>query len=135
MIITIYTDASFKNRNGAWAACIMYKNDVLEYSGVIERYCHSINYAELYAVYEATKLAIEKWDLDHITLKTDSMSVVRWLGLSKKPRNKATNKVYKAIKNLLHSNNVSYDIEHVKGHSTNYYNNLCDSNAKTICKQ
>ena len=133
MHITIYTDASFKNGKGAWAGCAVLENVVGFEAEEKLKKCHSINYAELYAVYKLLKQTVVEYSNEHTyTLYTDSMSVVRWVGRKTPPKHPTSAKIYYSLLEDIAIYNINLSILHIQSISTNYYFRNCHSRANTL---
>lgn len=133
MHITLYTDASFKNGKGAWAGCAVLQNVVgFEAEEKIKK-CHSINYAELYAVYKLLEQTIYEYSSSPTyTLHTDSMSVVRWMTRKVPPKHPTTSKIYRSINENILKHNINISINYIQSITTNYFFRNCHSRAKTL---
>ena len=127
--IVIYTDGAYSSmRNQGGVGIIMLQNDekILEYSNKYERTTN--NQMELGAVIIALRLI--KKTHDSVIIYTDSQYVIgcATLGWQRKKNVRLWQEFdnqYKRVKELCP--NITF--EHVKGHTNNYYNNLCDSMA------
>ena len=134
MKITIYTDSSFINRKGAWAAHLECDNQRIEIEGSMDFVVPSSNYAELYAAYKAIEYAINKWKgIKVINIFTDSMAVCNWLyPLTSDPKAKKTREVYDLIIGLMIDYEFELNVQHVKAHSENKINDRVDKRARTL---
>ena len=127
--MTIYTDASIKNGEAAWAAYWVERNvlvgDTFNLDG------HSNNYAELFAIHKGLKFIRNRHDKDTIRIVTDSMCAIRWL-TGNRPRLNSKNYVlFINTDDLLQEYN-SYEVIHTKAHGTDKHNNLCDKLARSL---
>jgi len=133
MQISLYSDASFKNGKGTWAGCAVLNNTIgCEIEEKIKK-CHSINYAELYAVHKLLKQAIVEYSTNYaFNIFTDSMSVVRWLTTQTPPKHHTSAKVYYDLVANIDKYNLHFNISHIKSITPNYFFRNCHSRAKTL---
>lgn len=126
--MTIYTDASVKNGQAAWAAYFVEVNELI--GDKFELKGRSSNYAEMYAIYQALKFISINYPNTKLTILTDSMCAIRWL-TNGPPKKKSKNyDIYVEVKQYLERFDV--EIKHTKAHENNKYNNLCDKTAKSL---
>lgn len=135
--ITIYTDGacSFNPGPGGWGAVLIYKDNIKKISGFVPNTTN--NRMELQAVISALDLVKEQCEID---IYTDSAYIYNaftqnwiesweskgWRNAEKKP---VLNLDLWQL--LIKHNNYHHITWHkVKGHSDDYYNNVCDELAR-----
>jgi len=133
MQISLYSDASFRNGKGTWAGCAVLDNVVgFEIEEKIKK-CHSINYAELYAVHKLLKQAVSEYSTNYtFSFFTDSMSVVRWMTTQTPPKHPTSAKIYHDLVADIRNHNLNFYISHIKSITPNYFFRNCHSRAKTL---
>lgn len=125
--LVIYTDgaySSLRDQGGIGIIILQNGKKILEYSNMYKRTTN--NQMELGAVIIA--LRVIKGKYESITIYSDSQYVIgcATLGWKRKKNVKLWqefDKQYSRVKELC--SNITF--EHVKGHSDDYYNNICDS--------
>ena len=144
LLVTIYTDASFKKDHGKFhASFAMYakcKHGILTKSLPISIQVENATEAEAYGCYIAIKLCKQKWnDMKIAFVNTDSQQtcIKMWpfkyrqkVGGSDK-----FNSIIKSMKEYCKDNNIEHRFKHVKAHTNgtdirSWLNDWCDKNAK-----
>lgn len=144
LLVTIYTDASFKKVNGKiHASFAMYakcKHGVLTKSLPINKTVDNPNEAEAYACYTAIKLCKCKWDDIKVAfINTDSLhTCIKMWPFKYRQKVKGSdrfNSIIKSMKEYCKDNNIETRFKHVKAHTggndtRSWLNDWCDRNAK-----
>lgn len=119
-MIEVYTDGAYSSSRdqGGWAFLVLYQDKILieKYDGVKST---TNNRMEIMGVLEAVKYL--QGTEHQCTIYTDSMYVVGTLTLDWKRR--VNNDLWDEFEKLDMS---QITVKHVKGHSSNIYNNKCD---------
>lgn len=121
-MIVIYTDGAFSStRNqGGWAFVVLKDGEKIHHSFFPEKHTTN-NRMEIMGSLKAIEWCIEN-DIKEFTIITDSMYVIGTMTLNwkRKKNNDLWDIMDEKIKGL------SIDWQHVKGHSGDKYNSLCD---------
>lgn len=129
-MIKIYTDGAYSpSRNmGGWAFIVTVDDEQLYY-GFLPVPDTTNNRMEVQAVVEAVKWAKEH-DYLEITIITDSMYVIG--SMDKGYKRNVNLDLWEILDELVLDMNITW--EHVKGHSGNKFNELCDIMAVAATK-
>lgn len=129
-MIKIYTDGAYSpSRNmGGWAFIVTVDDEQLYY-GFLPVPDTTNNRMEVQAVIEAVKWAKEH-DYLEITIITDSMYVIG--SMDKGYKRNVNLDLWEILDELVLDMNITW--EHVKGHSGNKFNELCDIMAVAATK-
>lgn len=121
-MVEIYCDGaySFSRNTGGWAFVVVKDNEKI-YSDFYTEFDTTNNRMEIQAAIEACKWAIEN-SVKDFTLYTDSMYVIGTMTMNWK-RNKNLD-LWPELEKVRKDLNINW--LHVKGHSGNKYNELCD---------
>lgn len=139
ILISLFTDASFshKKREGGWAFWAKKKNITAWGGGKFKRQLRSSNEAELCAVANAV-VELEKRRIltanCHVLIQTDSDHTVRAFSKSPPTMSPLEIEARQIVVNRAKHNQWSFNLRHVKGHSSNsakrfIVNNLVDRHA------
>lgn len=122
-MVVIYTDGAYSSsRNqGGWAFVATEKDEKLAF-GFMGIHDTTNNRMEIQGVIEACKWAISK-NITEITIITDSMYVIG--AMSKNWSKKKNSDLWEELDSLVEKLNITWT--HVKGHSGDKYNELCDA--------
>ena len=121
-MVVIYTDGAYapSRKKGGWAFVVI-KNAQKIYHNFFYEYNTTNNRMEIQAVIEALIWAEENNESE-ITICTDSMYVIGTMTMNYK-RN-ANHDLWEKLDELTKQKKINW--QHVKGHSGDKYNELCD---------
>jgi len=122
-MIEIYCDGAYSSKRdtGGWAIVVV-DSGIKIFSNFFPAYKTTNNRMEIQAVIEACKWAIFN-NIESITIYSDSMYVIGTVSMNwKKNKNKDLWNILDALSTKL---NITW--KHVKGHSGDKYNDLCDA--------
>lgn len=132
MLVTIYTDASYKDKKGSWAVYLVSDKGKITASGKID-YADTNNIAEFIAIRESIKLAKLNWEglISKIVVRTDSMMCCHmlWDHIKGGSKNKHMKEIKKEILQL--TNDIELEVKHIE-RDKNAINKKCDREAKTM---
>jgi hypothetical protein len=136
MLVTIYTDASFKKGRAAGAAWIRSKRGLVKYT---TRYpAKEPTHAEGIIIERAIARALEEWDnIEVFFVVTDSLNMCKflWPFADVSPRRRYQEKNVNTILKLCKDNKAQLRTKHIKGHQNpdksiqTWLKNWCDKNA------
>lgn len=129
-MIKCYVDGAYSSlRNqGGWAFVVL-KNDFKIHSEFFPEKDTTNNRMEIQAVIEACKWA-KKYSVTELEIVSDSMYVIGTMTMGWK--RKKNNDLWEIMDNV--TKDLSITWTHVKGHSGNKYNELCDALAVEASK-
>lgn len=131
MVVTIYTDASFKDKSGSWAVHIHSDRGKIRASGKIKK-VETNNIAEFIAIKQAIQMAKLYWGdlISEFIVKTDSLMCCHmlWKHIKGGSRNKEMKQIKNEILELVEDTELT--IEHTRK-DENKLNTWCDREAKT----
>jgi len=135
LVVTIYTDASYKDKSGSWAVHITSDRGKIKASGKIER-VETNNIAEFIAIKQAIQLAKLYWGnlISEFIVKTDSLMCCHmlWRHVKGGSRNKEMKRIKAEILELIED--IELTVNHTrKDEDTN--NTWCDREAKTTLNE
>lgn len=148
MLVTIYTDASYKEGKGGGAAWIKSDNGTIKMSKAYS--AKDVFDAEAKIVYIAIRHVLKIWkETEVIFVNTDNLELCKymWDFIDKVPKTEYKKKVVSELKKLCTNAGAKYRFKHVKGHQDSdngiraWLNNWCDKKAgkkrktKTINKK
>ena len=131
MLVTIYTDASFKEGSGSWAVYLISDQGKIKASGRTEK-VRTNNIAEFMAIREGIAIAQQNWGdlITKIVVKTDSKMCCHMLWDTVKGGSKDID--MRSIKSdvIRMVSNIRFEIKHTRK-DRNKLNTWCDREAKT----
>jgi ribonuclease HI len=122
-MIEIYCDGAYSSSRdtGGWAFVVLDSGKKI-FSDFYPAYKTTNNRMEIQAVIEACKWSIMH-DISHITIYSDSMYVIGTVTMNW--RRKKNEDLWSTLDGL--SSKLFINWKHVKGHSGDTYNDLCDA--------
>lgn len=136
MLVTIYTDASFKQGKASWAAWIKSQSGTLKLHNRIHSAVDGPAHAEMIAVKHAVNAVLcENWPVSIFFINTDCMAVCHafwpWMDQS----NENVNRIADEINAIADKRDITVRVKHVKAHTgrsdvRSFLNKWCDRKAK-----
>lgn len=136
MLVTIYTDASFKNGKAAGAAWIKSSRGLVKYTTTFD--AKEPTHAEGIMIERAIRRALREWDnIKVLFVVTDSLNMCKflWPFAKNEPKKKYQEKNVHAILKLCEDHRAQLRTKHIKGHQhpdkslQTWLNNWCDKQA------
>lgn len=126
MTVVCYTDASYRHEYdiAACGFCVLVSGKIIKHEVKLVSGLKSPSNAEVFAITEAAQFAYLMEGVSKIYIRTDHESTV------KRRKKRARFADLNATLEIIKESGIEIHIQHVKGHSTDWHNNLVDKQCR-----